>query len=105
MVQEHLGFVDQAPKGTAVHDAVAVALVVVARGGGRLRVAASARLGGVAGPGSPCGEGRILHKSAFWPCWISSWSYDFLQALATDVVHARHRGRRPGGQFAGTVGV
>ena len=37
VVQEHLRLVDQAPKRRAVHDAVAVALVVGARGRRRLR--------------------------------------------------------------------
>ena len=51
VVEEHLGLVDQPAERGGVHDAVAVALKVVARGRWRDRVAPAARLGGVAGVG------------------------------------------------------
>ena len=57
VVQEHLRFVDQPPERGGVHDAVAVALEVVARGRRRDRMAPAARLGRVAGVGGQ-GHGR-----------------------------------------------
>ena len=49
VVQEHLGLVDQPPKRRAVHDAVAVALEIIARGGRRLGKPATPRAGGFTG--------------------------------------------------------
>ena len=50
VVQEDLGFVDEAPKCGAVDDAVAVTLEVVARGRGGFAVTAAARQRRIAGP-------------------------------------------------------
>ena len=57
VVQEHLRLVDQPAERGGMHDAVAVALEVVARGRWRDRVAPAARPGGVAGVGGQ-GHGR-----------------------------------------------
>jgi hypothetical protein len=49
MVQKNLGFVDQPPERRAMHNAVAVTLVLGARGRGGLWVASAARLGRITG--------------------------------------------------------
>jgi hypothetical protein len=52
VVQKNLRFVNQPPKRRAVHDAVAVALKLAARGCRRLQVATPTGLGGVTGKNS-----------------------------------------------------
>ena len=49
MVQKNLGFINQSPKRSGVHDAIAVPLKGVARGRIRFQVAPSARMSGVTG--------------------------------------------------------
>jgi hypothetical protein len=66
VVQEHLRFVDQAPKGRRVDDAVSVSLKVISRRGGRFKKATTARAGWLTGEnGKGHGRGSEKGKAGF----------------------------------------